>query len=264
MDYKFILYIIFGILPSLFWLFYYLRKDLHPEPKKMILKIFLWGALATIPVFFIQLGLREILNITSLNLGLPNLDYLLELSLSNLNYLSFIVVLVYWFLIISFTEELFKFLVVRMKVQNSPNLDEPTDIVIYMIVAALGFAAVENILYLFVPEAGVSFNTIVNRTLIITLIRSLGATFLHTLCSALIGYALAMAYCKQKNSLFKISFGIIAATLLHGLYDFSIIVLEGYLKLAIPAAIIIFLAVFVISGFNKLSKIKSVTIINNK
>ena len=45
MDFIIIIYVILGLLPSLTWLSYYLTKDLHPEPKKMILKIFLWGAL---------------------------------------------------------------------------------------------------------------------------------------------------------------------------------------------------------------------------
>ena len=63
MDYYIIIYIIFGVLPSLTWLSYYLRKDVHPEPKKMVLKIFLWGALITIPVFFVQIGLAKLLTL---------------------------------------------------------------------------------------------------------------------------------------------------------------------------------------------------------
>ena len=39
-DFRIILYVIFGVLPSLAWLSYYLRKDVHPEPKRMVLAIF--------------------------------------------------------------------------------------------------------------------------------------------------------------------------------------------------------------------------------
>ena len=90
MVFIYFLYIIFGILPSLAWLFYYLKKDLHPESKKMILKIFLLGSLTTIPVYIIQKQLIEILGI----INLP----------------SIFIYLIYWFLIIAFTEELFKYL----------------------------------------------------------------------------------------------------------------------------------------------------------
>jgi RsiW-degrading membrane proteinase PrsW (M82 family) len=241
-DYRIILYIIFGILPSLTWLSYYLRKDLHPEPKRMIIKIFLWGVLITIPVFFVQIGLAYLLEKTTLN--------------------PIIASLIYWFLIIALTEEIFKFLVVKMKVMNSPNLDEPTDIVIYMVVAALGFAALENILYLFSPVDYLSFEAIVSRTLLISFIRFIGATFLHTLCSAVIGYALAISCCDEKNRSIEVIFGIAMATLLHGLYNFSIMTLDGYLKVVIPAIVIITLAWLVFSGFERLKKIKSVTILN--
>lgn len=243
MDYRIILYVIFGILPSLTWLSYYLKKDLHPEPKKMILKIFLWGAFITIPVFFIQIGLTYLLNKTAFN--------------------PIITSLVYWFLIIALTEEFFKFWVVKTKVINSPEMDEPVDIVLYMVIAALGFTAVENILYLFAPISGLSLNAILNRTLIVAFIRFIGATFLHTLCSATIGYALAISYQDEKNRLKEIASGITVAVLLHGIYNFSIMTLEGYFKIAVPAIVIITLATLVFSGFAKLRKMKSVTILNN-
>src|SRR3989344_2968232 len=138
MDYyKIILYMLFGILPSLIWLFYYLKKDLHPEPKRMILKIFLWGAIITVPVYFLQIGLSELLA------QLQVFPFLAQHPI--------IIEILRWFLVIAFTEELLKYAVVNMNVMRSYVLDEPVDIMLYMVVAALGFAAVENVLYLFSP-----------------------------------------------------------------------------------------------------------------
>ncbi|MCX6718722.1 MAG: PrsW family intramembrane metalloprotease [Candidatus Staskawiczbacteria bacterium] len=243
MDYSIIVYIIFGVLPSLIWLGYYLRKDAHPEPKKMIVRIFLWGALITLPVFLVQIGLKFLLDKISIDL--------------------FIYDLIYWFLIIAFSEEFFKYLVIKIKVVNSPHLDEPLDIMLYMVVAALGFAAVENILYLFSPSGQMSFNQLVNRALVIDIVRFIGATFLHTLCSAVIGYSLAISFCEVKTKYISAVFGIFVAVLLHGLYDFSIIKLSGYAKFAIPVIIILTLAFLVFSGFNKLKKMKSICKLNN-
>jgi RsiW-degrading membrane proteinase PrsW (M82 family) len=73
---------------------------------------------------------------------------------------------------------------------------------------------------------------------------------------------LAISFCDQKNRFLEVSTGIILATLLHGVYNFSIITLDGYLKIVIPAIVIFTLAVLVFSGFEKLKKIKSVTILN--
>ena len=238
MDYSIIVYVFFGVLPSLTWLSYYLRKDAHPEPKAMILKIFLWGAVITLPVFFVQIGLTYLLSKVNLDPTVRTLAY--------------------WFLVIAMSEEFFKYLVIKMKVMDSPNLDEPLDIMLYMVVAALGFAALENILYLFAPIGQMSFNQLIDRTLVITLIRSIGATFLHTLCSAVIGYSLAISFCEVKNKKRILIVGVILAALLHGLYDFSIMELNGYAKVAIPAIVILTLAFLVFSGFEKLKKMKGV------
>ncbi len=51
------LYIFLGILPSIIWLLYYLKKDTHPEPRLMILKIFFWGMLSALPAIFIEKGI---------------------------------------------------------------------------------------------------------------------------------------------------------------------------------------------------------------
>lgn len=241
-DYKIIIYIIFGILPSLTWLFYYLRKDLHPEPKKTIIRIFLWGALITIPVFFVQVGLAYLLELVNINALLTSI--------------------IYWFLIISFTEEFFKYVVVKVKILNSPDLDEPLDIMLYMVIAALGFAALENVLYLFSPIDQLSFTDLISRTLTISIVRFIGATFLHTLCSALMGYYMAISLFDKKNRYIKFAIGIFIATALHGIYDFSIMQLEGYAQVTVPIITIIALAFLVFSGFEKLKNKKGITILN--
>lgn len=243
MDYSTIIYIIFGLLPSLTWLFYYLTKDMHPEPKRMILKVFLWGAIVTLPVFFIQIGLTALLRAWGLNAAVYNI--------------------IYWFLIISFSEEIFKFIVVRLKVFNSQHLDEPVDIMLYMVVVALGFAAIENTLYLFSPIGQMAADQLLNRALIIAFIRFVGATFLHTLCSAIIGYSLAISFCQVKFKRIILIGGIFIATVLHGLYDFSIMTLAGNIKFVVPLIVILALAIIVFWGFSKLKKMKSICKVSN-
>ena len=242
MDYIIIIYIIFGILPSLAWLSYYLRKDAHPEPKSKVFQIFLLGALVTVPVFVVQICLAYLLGKVNIN---PT-----------------VFAFIYWFLIIAFSEEFFKFLVIRLAVAGSPELDEPLDVMLYMVISALGFAAVENILYLFSPTGAMSFNQMVDRTLTITFVRFIGATFLHTLCSSIAGYALAISFCQKKWRRLTVVLGVAMAILLHGLYDSSIMTLSGYMKIIIPAIIIITLAFLVFSAFEKLKKMKGICKIN--
>lgn len=243
MDYRIILYIVFGVLPSLAWLFYFLRKDAHPESKKMIVRVFIWGALATLPVFFIQISFSSLLS----KMGLPQL----------------LTAILYWFIVIAFVEEIFKFLVARSEVMRSYEFDEPVDSMIYMIISALGFAAMENMLYLFIPDPdfSISFADLVNRTIVVGLVRFMGASFLHALSSALVGYFTAYSYYSAKNKKLIFCSGILLATFLHGLYNFSIIRIGGPLKLIIILSILMFLGIFIATRFEKIKKLKSICLI---
>lgn len=237
--FKIALYIVFGILPSFTWLMYYLSKDLHPEPKKTILKIFLWGALSTIPVFFVQMGF---------------ITLLVKADLSPL-----ITSLIYWFLIISVSEELFKYLVVKFKMGDSPDLDEPLDIMLYMVVSALGFAALENVLYLFNPTDSMSFEQLIHTTLMISLVRFLGATFLHTLCSAIIGYFLALSFYFYKKRYLLFIIGFILAVLLHGFFDLLIMRIKTYQDMTPLAIILLIMGFLTFLGFEHLKRMKSIS-----
>ena len=237
------LYIVFGILPSLVWLLYYLRKDLHPEPKKMIITIFLLGCLMTIPAFLIQVGLTALLQ----QLQLYPFFGANPLALSILK----------WFIAIAFVEEFLKYLVVKMNVLGSYVVDEPLDIMLYMVVAALGFTAVENLLYL-LPINNLSASTVITTTILLSFVRFIGATFLHTLCAALVGYFVAIASLKKRKELLLTVVGLGLSTLFHGLYDFSIVVLDKPLDIIIPVAIILILAAFMLYDFDGMKKIKSI------
>ena len=242
--FRIFLCIIFGVLPSLVWLFYYLRKDLHPEPKKMILKMFLLGCLITAPVFFIQVGLVK---------GLHQLAILPFLIIH-----PTVLEIIKWFLIIALSEELLKYVVVKLGVLGNSALDEPLDIMLYMVVVALGFAAVENVFYLFSPIDNISLSSMLQTTLIISVIRFVGATFLHTLCSALVGYFAALASLRNKKGLLLTVTGIVLAVLLHGWYDFAISSFSWPLGLIIPGTILIGLMIFIMYDFDEVKKIKSI------
>ena len=232
--------LICGILPSVAWLLFFLREDAHPESNRMILKVFCYGIIAAFlaAVFeFIFLGLLEFGSKFFFNL--------------------IIIQLVSIFIVVGFTEEFMKYLIVRKTAISDPEFDEPLDAMLYMVIAGLGFAAVENVLYLL--SLGHPLN--VSGTLILTFFRFLGATFLHALCSGTIGFFLALSFFETKNRLKLIIIGLFLAALLHGLYNFSIMKLdEGFsLILAMtPGIILITTGVFVIFAFRKLKTIASI------
>jgi len=229
-------YIALALLPSIIWLLWYLRKDKHPEPKYMILSVFIWGMLMAFPAILIE------------NLSIGVLDYL---SLPPLVYTSIL-----YFIVIALTEELLKFLVVYFRVfKRTIQLDEPIDAMIYMIISALGFAAIENI-FLLTPLFDKDFASTLN----IAFSRFLGATLLHVLASATIGYYLALSLRKPQKSFLLLIHGFILAIILHGLYNIFIVRLEQNFAFIFPVALMIVSTATAISIFlKKLSKTKSIT-----
>lgn len=162
------------------------------------------------------------------------------------------------FVAVALIEEFLKYLVVREKVVRHHEFDEPLDTMLYMIIAALGFAASENILILFSLAPVSLFQDAIS----ISIFRFIGATLLHALCSGAFGYFLAWSFYEPKNKIkFSIA-GLSIATLLHGLYNFSIMNMSNLFKFFVPLVILIGLTIFVSLGFNKLKKIKSVCKIN--
>jgi len=245
------LYILLAILPSLIWLLFYLRKDVHPEPKKMVFKIFFYGILFAFFALFCELNFQKIF----FSLKTP----------SNWQ------IVIYFILAVGFIEEISKYLAVRFGVLGSSEFDEPIDLMIYMIIAALGFAAFENFLVLF---RQIPFQKTTDIFMII-FSRFLGATFLHTIASGILGYFLAMSFFDFKARRGIFIEGIIIATFLHGFYNLSIIAIEGTFVIKggeiiilsqetflISLSFLIFLflssAIFLFRGFKKLKKIKSV------
>ena len=216
-----------GFLPSFVWLLFYLRKDSHPESNKMVLKIFFSGMLIAFIAIFFEKGATIFLEKGSI----------LAIFLGG-----------------AFIEEYLKYLVVKIGVFKSSELDEVFDLLLYMIISALGFAALENILVLTNYHPYLT----IGKALETMVYRFISATFLHALCSALFGYFLALSFFhfKKRKWLFLAGLGI--ATTLHGLYNFSIMKIEGLGKFILPIIILIGLFFFILSVIKKLKRLKSV------
>jgi len=72
-----------------------------------------------------------------------------------------------------------------------------------------------------------------------------------------VGFFLALSFFETKKRFQLFATGLGLAFLLHGLYNFSIMEMEGNLKVLIPIIILIGLAIFVSLGFKRLKKMKS-------
>ena len=251
---QYVFYICLGLLPSLIWLSFYLRKDKHPEPNSIIIRVFIWGMLLAPLAIILELLLIWLLN--------PS--YNLTALLSQTNYDSMIKTILAATLIPALVEEYLKYSIVKHRFLRKPAFDEPTDVILYCIIAGLGFAAIENILVVFkgsFPNFGESFGIIG--------FRFLGATLLHALACGITGYWLALGLLNAKKRKRFILTGLTLAIVLHSCYNYLIITAlnrtDGYKIILIFATVILLFsaALFVSLYFKKLKKQKSICKINS-
>lgn len=222
--------ILLSLIPGFAWLFFYLKEDLHPEPKKLIALTFLAGALFTFPALFFE----NFLNCQVFNYCNASPPFtLIPLSI----------------VLFSLIEEVFKFGAAYIIVRNSPAFNEPVDAMIYAVVAGLGFATVENI--------GVLSTKIAAETALLvnifetTSLRFIGATLLHSLSSAIAGYFWAISI-REFGAKRFIFLGIALATGLHALFNFLII--NYYGGMLYPVMLLSIAGFFVLNDFEKLKK----------
>lgn len=181
-----------GLFPALAWLWFWLREDApHPEPRRLIALAFFAGMVTVIVVIPIQKFVAVYLTTQTL-------------------------VFIAW----STIEEVMKYLAARVTVLRRREDDEPIDPVIYMVAVALGFAALENALFILSPLAG---ETVLQSVLTGNL-RFVGATLLHVLSSAVVGVALALSFYKSRSEKRLYVFGgVILASALHSAFNFLIL-----------------------------------------
>jgi RsiW-degrading membrane proteinase PrsW (M82 family) len=166
-----------GLLPALFWLWFWLREDsYHPEPRTIdhLCIHSRNGYCSTSPLFME----KEAMSLYTNN--------------------SLVVV---WVMI----EEIMKYSGALIVVLWNKAVDEPIDTIIYMISIALGFAALENALFIFNPLSSGDYT----NALLTGSFRFLGSTLLHTLASGTVGIFMALAF--YKRNFVKIGLGNIWA-----------------------------------------------------
>ena len=199
---QFLLIPVLGLAPGLLWLWLIYRGNKYrPDPKGLVIRTFLFGMVAIIPVVFVETALL-------LPYVFTHIDQFKNFSMTDFNNLTIGQIAYVSFVVAGVTEELFKFLAVRMTIYKSPYFDEPIDGLVYSSAAALGFASLENIGYLL----SYGWQT--------ALIRAPITTLAHVVFSAMWGYPLALKKLKRKNSTLFLWLGLAGAMAGHGLFDF--------------------------------------------
>ena len=182
-----------AVAPSALLLWYFYKRDLNPEPRGELIKTFLLGMVIVVPVLIVGFVLYFLM---------PSVAHPVLAGL----YAAVVLAAV--------PEESFKFLVVTRYSARHPAFNEPMDGVVYGVTASLGFATLENILY--VAAGGWT----------VALLRAFTAVPAHACFGAIMGYYVGKARFVDRRNVVAF-WGLLAAILFHALYDFPIMVIAG-------------------------------------
>ena len=185
-----------AIIPSLLICLYVYHMDVvEKEPIHLLFVLFFLGVLITVPARYVE---QLLLSVT---------------GLSAVNYFdSFLLA----FFVIAIVEEGYKFLVLLIAVWKNKNFDYKYDAIVYSVFISLGFATLENILYVQSSNA------------MVAVWRGVISVPAHAFYAVACGFFLGLA--KEQSSKDKIGktllymlLALIVPLLLHGTFDFLLL-----------------------------------------
>ena len=224
------IYLFAAILPVAVLCYYIYKKDVNHEPKKVLRILFLYGCLICVPVFLLEVFFQNF--------------YSLE------DTTGFLELFINVFVSIALIEEGFKWVVVRKFGYNIEEFDEIYDIIVYSAFASLGFACVENVLYVF-------SNGLANA-----LFRAFTSVPGHTCFGVVMGYYFSKAKVneikgKRAEAKENMFYSILIPSILHTLYDAILlysVAIESFFYLLLFFA---FLAIMFFMSFRIVNKVSS-------
>ena len=133
-----IIMLVAALLPAVLLWLYIWKNDTQKEPTSWLVKATLLGVAICIPVAILEMGLETILFGVD---GEPQ-------SLAGTTIMAFFVAAI--------PEESFKLLALWLVLRKNPFYDEHFDGIVYAVCIGLGFAAIENVMYLFSEDEWVT------------------------------------------------------------------------------------------------------------
>jgi len=197
-----------AIIPSMVLLRWFRNSDQFPEPWPIIRKVFWRGIWIVIPVLMIAESLKP---------WMPVDDALLQALYTA-------------FALAACPEELMKYCVLVFYCLKLKDFDEPMDGIVYGVTVSLGFATLENILYVMSGDMQVAIT------------RALTAVPAHALTGAIMGYFIGSILRTPEKRTRLLILALLIPTLLHGAYDFPLM----YLKAAPSKAWVLLLFLLVV------------------
>jgi len=201
--------LISSIAPALFIMYLIYSRDLQKEPKSMLMKAFFGGILSIFIALLFAMPLSEYES------SIPS-------GLARSFYTSFFCA--------GIPEEFGKWIIFYWLIKKAKDFDQYYDGILYAIFISMGFALVENVLYVMKGGMGVA------------IMRAILAVPGHMLFAVPMGYYLSISKFELANEAKKhIALSLIIPILLHGTYDFLLFYMEAKSKINSSIVVPLFL-----------------------
>ena len=218
-----------ALLPAILLWLYIWKKDTQKEPTSWLVKAVLWGVAIIIPVAIIESGIEAMLFGEG---GKPT-------SLFGTTTMAFVVA--------ALPEETFKLFALWMVLRNNPYFDEHFDGIVYAVCVGLGFASMENIMYVFGEENWFS----------IAIVRALLALPGHYAFAILMGYYYSVYHFVDHSP--KVAACVLLVPVLaHGTYD--ALAMSGIVN-SVIGGLSFFVLIYFCVNMHKMAKAKVLALV---
>ena len=227
--YSIIISLIIAIFPVYIICLYVYNKDKEKESKKLLTKLILFGIFSCIPAAIIEIIIAQFFN--------------------KPEYMNSIELLVYSIIGIGLVEESCKFFLIYKITYHHKEFDHIYDVIVYCVFLSLGFALLENILYVLLSESNIS----------VGILRAICAIPGHACFAIIMGNYLGKAKINSINNNKRdekknLILSIIIPSIIHGIYDYCL--LNDYL-IYFLIFIIVLISIY-IYGIKKIAKLSSI------
>ena len=164
------------------------KDEYNREPRKHLIISFLLGALSIIPAMLLELPI-----------AFTEQYLFFQSTLGNA---------LKAYLMVALPEEVCKYFMLKRYAYQQAAYDEPFDGIVYAVMVGMGFATVENIIYVY--EYGVATGVV----------RMFLAVPAHATFAIIMGYFMGKAKFSQKRETYLLLAGLFWAVIFHGSYDF--------------------------------------------
>lgn len=188
-----------ALVPSAALMWFFHSRDVHPEPARVLWVTFFLGIAATVPISFVGGYLKSAIDFIHAD------NIYLHGTLTA-------------FFVAAVPEEFSKFVVLLAYSMEHDQFDEPMDGVVYGVAASLGFATLENILY--VADWGMD----------VALSRAVTAVPGHAMMGAIMGYFAGQAHFRPEKARRFNRLALGCAVMLHGLYDAPLMIIDNAIR----------------------------------